>query len=126
MGWEEMESLNTHIYRGKRGQDTCLVTVDGAPLDPRIKAVSVPLAEFEWGYKGGGPGRLAFAILAHHLGDDRKALASYRTVRDNVVAELRGDEWELNSAQIESSLRGSVEVPMTLNELFDKVRGSGT
>ena len=51
-----MRSLGVAVYRGKRDQNTCLVTVDGKPLDRRLDVVSVPIAEFEWGYKGGGPG----------------------------------------------------------------------
>ena len=117
-----MRSLDVAVYRGKRDQNTCSVTVDGKPLDRRLDVVSVPIADFEWGYKGGGPGRLAFALLVHYLGDDKKALMSYRSFRDNVIAELKGDDWTLTGAHVGSSLAASVEVPMTLNELLDKVR----
>ena len=117
-----MRCLDMAVYRGKRDQNTCSVTVDGKPLDRRLDVVSVPIAEFEWGYKGGGPGRLAFALLAHYLGDDKKALMSYRSFRDNVIAELKGDEWALTRAYVGSFLAASVEVPMTLSELLDKVR----
>ena len=118
-----MEHLSAHVYRGKRGQNSCSVTVDGEPLDPRHEVGSVPMAEFEWGYKGGGPGRLAFAILAHHFRDPSKALASYKNFRDNVIAELVSEEWALDSTKIDSYLKGAVTVAMTLEELLDKARG---
>ena len=121
-----MEHLSACVYRGKRGQDSCSVTVDGEPLDPLHQVGAVPAAEFEWGYKGGGPGRLAFAILAHHFGDSGKALAFYKNFRDNVIAELADEEWALDSAQIDSFLNGVVTVSMTLEELLNKVRGRST
>lgn len=117
-----MEHLGARVYRGKRVQDSCSVTVDGEPLDPLHQVGAVPTAEFEWGYKGGGPGRLAFAILAHHFGDSGRALASYKNFRDNVIAELIDEEWALDSVQIDSFLKGAVTVPMTLEELLNKVR----
>ena len=118
-----MEHLSARVYRGKRSKDSCSVTVDGEPLDPRHEVRAVPMAEFEWGYKGGGPGRLAFAILAHHFGDSGKALVSYKNFRDNVIAELVGEEWALDSTQIDSFLKGAITVSMTLEELLKKVRG---
>jgi len=42
-----MRSLDVAVYRGKRDQNTCSVTVDGKPLDRRLDVVSVPIADFE-------------------------------------------------------------------------------
>lgn len=113
-----------HVYQGNRNPKGNIVKVDGASLDPQLEVRSVPLSEFEWGYAGGGPARLAFAILAHYFGDRQKALLSYRGFRDSVISELNEDSWTLTTLEIDSFLRGSVEVPMTLNELFHKVRSN--
>ena len=115
--------MGAHVYQGYRGPEGNIVTVDGILLDPCPKVTLIPSSEFEWGYGGGGPARLAFAILAHHFGNEEKALSAYRGFRDSVIGDFREDSWSLTTSQIELFFRGSVEVPMTLNELFRKVRG---
>jgi hypothetical protein len=113
------------VYRGKREAGGCTVTVDGEPLDPRLDIKTLSSSGFEWGYEGGGPGQLALAILADHFGDGGKALALFASFRGNVIANLGSEQWILTSDKIESALQGVVEVPMTLAELMDKVRGRG-
>lgn len=102
-----------------------MVTVNGQPLDPRFDLAGLSATDFEWGYNGGGPSRLALAILADHYGDDAKALNGYKGFCASVIAMIRDDEWMLESGQIDNALNGVVEVPMTLKELLDKVRGRG-
>ena len=113
------------VYRGTRESGDCVVTVNGTPLDPRLDLRTLSSEGFEWGYEGGGPSQLALAILADHFADDGKAVNQYRSFRGAVIAMIRDDEWTLDSDRIESSFTGSVEVPMTLNELLDKVRKAG-
>jgi len=91
-------------YAGGRGLDGAMVTVDGRPLPPRYDLKRLSPTGFEWTYQGGGPAQLALALLADHLGDDRRALALYEPFMKRVVAEL-DNSWELTSAEIDTALR---------------------
>jgi hypothetical protein len=55
-------------------------------------------AEFEWGYEGAGPRRLAQAVLNDFLGYKVELLLSNAFLRD-VIAHLPGD-FELTGAEI--------------------------
>ena len=120
-----MNSSSIYTYQGKRDGNICVVTVNGVLLENQSNDASMPPAQFEWGYNGTGPARLSFAILAHHFKDNRKALAAYRAFCDLVIAELEGDEWSITTDAIAEYFDKTVEVPMTLDELLGKVRGSG-
>lgn len=109
-------------YMGIRQGEVTAVTVDGAPLAPRLDIRALSENGFEWGYVGSGPYQLALAILAHELGE-RRALANYRSFCENTIARLKQDHWVLDGDRIEQSLQGVVEVDMTLEELLNKVRG---
>ncbi len=113
------------VYRGTRESGDCVVTVNGTPLDPRLDLRILSTEGFEWGYDGGGPSQLALAILADHFGDDGKAVNHYRFFRGAVIAMIRDDEWTIDTTRVDSSFTSSVEVPMTLDELLDKVRKAG-
>ena len=63
------------VYRGDRTIDGIQVTVDGAPLPERLDLKAISRDGFEWSYEGPPPAQLALALLADHLGDDRRALA---------------------------------------------------
>ncbi len=113
----------TKIYSGRRTVDGCTVVVDGQPLPPcRDRHVFGP-GEFEWGYNGSGPSRLALAILADHFGDGTIAHSQYRQFGEAVIANIRDDAWTLSGDQIDATLEGAFDVAMTLDELFEKVRG---
>ena len=111
----------TKVYEGRRS--LAGVTVDGRPLDPRLDLHSLSRAGFEWGYEGGGPGQLALAILADHFGDDARAQSAYKRFRTNVIAVIEDDEWALDGEAIERALVGVVDVPLTLEQFLDRVRG---
>jgi len=113
------------VYKGVRESERSIVTVDGLPLDPRMDLRILSTEGFEWGYDGGGPSQLALAMLADHFGDDQKALTHYRFFRATAIAMIREDEWSLDTDQIETSFASSVVVPMTLDELLNKVRKAG-
>lgn len=115
--------MATKTYRGQRGPDGCSVTVNGQPLEPRADIRAISDSAFEWGYEGGGPGHLAFAILADYFADDARAFHHYREFRNEIIARLDGDRWVLDSGAIERALVTPIEVPMTLEELLNKVRG---
>ena len=91
-------------YRGDRGLDGALVTVDGTPLPPRMDLRRLASTGFEWGYEGAGPAQFALALLADHLGDDTRAVTLYADFMRAVVAEL-DNTWELTSTEIDEALR---------------------
>ena len=111
------------MYKGVRTAQGCEVTVDDQPLDPRMDLGHSSDGGFEWGYEGGGPQRLALALLADHCGNGQQALDNYPVFTESVIAELKGDEWSLTSDQIQSALDQVVVVPMDLQSLLARVRG---
>jgi hypothetical protein len=114
------------FYRGIRRNGACEVTVNDTPLPHRLDLKTLSSSGLEWGYDGGGPGQLALAILADHLGNDDLALSLYKNFRGDVIANLQQDEWTLNTNRIANALSSAshiVEVDMTLDQLLDKVRG---
>jgi len=90
-------------YEGGRSLAGAVVTVDGAPLDPRYDLKRLSPTGFEWTYEGAGPAQLALALLADHLGDDRRALALYERFMRAMVADL-DNSWELSSTDIDAAL----------------------
>ena len=110
-------------YKAARGPDGCSVTVDGAPLGQRIDLRQFSSSGFEWGYEGSGPQQLALAILADHFGDGNRALTHHKVFMEVVISVLQTDEWVLTSEQIDNSFSQVVQVPMTLEELLNRVRG---
>jgi len=110
-------------YKGLRGAEGCLVTVDGAPLDPRHDLRRYSEGSFEWGYDGTGPRQLALAILAEHFGDSTRALDYHRVFAETVIAELKSDEWTLTADAIQQAIDQVAVVPMDLATLLNRVRG---
>jgi hypothetical protein len=91
------------VYEGGRSLDGAVVTVDGRPLNPRFDLKRFSSMGFEWTYEGDGPRQLALALLADHLGDDRKALALTETFMRDVVSVL-DNAWRLTGAEIDAAL----------------------
>lgn len=89
------------VYQGKRQGYTTEVTVAGLPLDPRFDLWNHSPTGFEWGYGGSGPAQLALAILAHHLGDDERAVRLHQQFKHQVVARLPRGAWKLTSSQVQ-------------------------
>ena len=100
------------IYHGRRffdhGSEVRFVddgaTFPGLLLPLRLDLVNHSPTGFEWGYGGSGPAQLALAMLAHHLGDDRRALEHYFDFKFRVIAGLSHDEWILTSDEIDRHL----------------------
>jgi hypothetical protein len=90
-------------YEGERTLRGIKVTVDGAPLPPRMDLRCFNKTGFEWTYAGPGPQQLALALLADHLGDDATALARSDGFMRHVVAYL-DNAWCLTSADIDDAL----------------------
>jgi hypothetical protein len=91
------------IYEGGRSLAGAIVTVDGKPLPPRHDLKLLSRAGYEWTYEGAGPAQLALALLADHLGDDKKALEHHEAFMRAVVAEL-DNAWRLTSADLDEAL----------------------
>ena len=92
-------------YEGRREGYAAIVTVNGAPLNPRFDLWNHSPTGFEWAYGGSGPAQLALAVLADHLADDRKALEFYQRFKWLVIAELPRKGWTLTSQNIEAVLQ---------------------
>lgn len=99
-------------YVAKRNdtEELC-VTIDGAPLDPRFDLRIHSPTGFECGYGGSGSSQLALALLAHHLGDDNRALDLYQDFKWKVVAGMPKSGWTLSASQIDDALR-TLELPI--------------
>jgi Family of unknown function (DUF6166) len=91
------------VYEGERSLAGALVTVDGAPLPPRLDLRRFNRTGFDWTYVGAAPRQLALALLADHLGDDRTALALCDGFMETVVAHL-DNAWRLTSDEITEAL----------------------
>jgi hypothetical protein len=111
------------FFTGKRSTHRCEVMVDGQPLDPRIDLRLYSDQGFEWGYDGAGPRQLSVAILAAHFSEPAAALEHHRRFLSNWVIAMREDVWSLDTTDIDRALNEVVEVPMTLEQLLNKVRG---
>jgi hypothetical protein len=94
------------IYEGVREGNAVDVTVNGAPLNPRLDLWNHSPSGLEWGYGGSGPAQLALALLADHLGDNEKAVELHQDFKRQVVAGLPHRAWRLTSEQIAESLEG--------------------
>ena len=81
--------------------------VNGRPLNPRLDLWNHSPTGFEWGYGGSGPAQLALALLADHLGDDRKAVELHQPFKWAVVAKLPKQGWTLTTEQITQALESS-------------------
>jgi Family of unknown function (DUF6166) len=75
-----------------------------SPLDPGYRYVNHSPTGFEWGYTGSGPAQLAFAILLCHFNAPGPALLFYQDFKDQVIAMINGDRWELSTAEVEQAL----------------------
>jgi len=87
-------------YAGDRTIDGVKVTVDGAPLDPRMNVTEFSKNGFEWSYEGPEPRQLALALLVDHLGDNAAARAMVESFMRAIVANF-GNEWEMTSDDID-------------------------
>ncbi len=92
------------VYEGGRSLDGAVVTVDGAPLDPRFDLKRFSRSGFEWTYIGDGPRQLALALLSDHLQDPARALQLTEAFMREVVSEL-DNAWRLTDAEIDQALQ---------------------
>src|SRR5438552_663144 len=88
-------------YEGRREGYAAIVTVNDAPLNPRLDLWNHSPTGFEWGYGGSGPAQLALALLADHTGDDGEAVTLHQDFKRAVVADLPYVGWTLTCHQIQ-------------------------
>ena len=67
---------------------------------------------FEWGYGGSGPAQTALALLLDFTRDRDVALATYQTVKRDLVARF-DDKWELTGADLSAALTAAQVKEMT-------------
>ena len=91
------------LYNGERTMDGIRVLVEGEPLDPRFDLKEIAINGFEWSYEGDEPAQLALALLAHHLGDDAKALSLHDHFMRRIVSNF-DNYWEMTSDDIDTAL----------------------
>lgn len=101
-------------FRGKRAPTGCSVTVtlsngDVCAVPPRLDLGNHSPTGFEWGYGGSGPAQLALALLAHVLGNERRALGLYQDFKWAVVANLPSSGWELTEDEILAKVRELID-----------------
>lgn len=92
-------------YQGRRTWRGLAVTVEGAPLNPRLDLANHSPDGFEWGHGGAGPAQLALAILADHLRDEEQAFMFHQRFKWSVIAELPRNGWTLTSGEIDTALQ---------------------
>jgi hypothetical protein len=90
------------LYLGTRvlGKGT-VVTANGEMLPWRLDLANHSPTGLEWGYGGSGPAQLALALLAHHTGDRKRALALYHRFKWAVIAGLDRDRWAMTGDEID-------------------------
>ena len=90
-------------YQGCRTIDGIIVTVNGAPLDPRYDLEAFTDLGFEWSYKGDSPRQLALALIADCIGSDQARRWS-EPFMTKVIAELDND-WQLTEDDVRSAVQ---------------------
>lgn len=107
-----MQLVNGKVYKAKRDESGCSVTVNGKPL-----AFAVPnnanedrnflsqTKQFRWGDDSQASRYLAFCILH----DFNPAYANVRRVRlafhEDFIKQVRDDEWQLTSEELEKGIK---------------------
>jgi hypothetical protein len=91
------------VYRGSRTLDGVVVKADGQLLDSAFAPGKMSSLEFEWGYEGAAPARLALALLAAEHRDRLTALACHKEFMRAIVAAF-GNEWTVDSGDIQEPL----------------------
>lgn len=100
-------------YVGRRAiPKGCLVIVidtatgKGTPFVVKTldETESFTSAQFDWGYTGRNPERLAKALLLHHTNDAAQA-NRYHMMFKNEFVDSWGDNWEIDSDTIAGWLR---------------------
>lgn len=116
-------STTTRFYRGLPGGDVYIANLDTSAaragmmtLDPRYDlgnlAQSTLGTPFGWGSKSVGASRLAIALLADALDDERTAVALFTIFRDDVIARMPASEpWMISDNVVRAIAASISKVP---------------
>jgi hypothetical protein len=96
--------MKEKIYDGLRTPTGAFVTVNGSPLNPRLKVRNHSPTGFEWGYGGSGPAQLSLAILCNHLGNEEEALGLYQDFKFAVIGRIKDDSWRLTTRDVSEAI----------------------
>lgn len=77
---------------------------DYGPLPPRHDLRVYACDAFDWSREGTGAALLAVSLLAHHLGDDVRAINLHRSFYAHVVQRLPHKSWSLTAARIDAEI----------------------
>lgn len=94
------EQPSAGIYSGERTIDGLVVMYKWAPLTKLLALDETSNDDFEWGYEGDSPARLAHALLLHRTGDPAVADAFSIRLMVQFVAKL-DNEWEVREGQLD-------------------------
>jgi hypothetical protein len=90
---------------GPHHAETCLVSVDGSPLQPTKRAEQLAPRGYDWGTPSLGTDALAHAMLAREFGN-QFADAHYEAFARDMLYSLPrgqgGEAWRLTSADIQA------------------------
>lgn len=92
--------IHYHGRRDSRGRAQVYMEPPGQPAQ-----VFNPPADYEWGYAGIGPARLAWALLYQHGGSAARAEEHQYEFKEQVISRLPREGWTIASHQIERWLR---------------------
>lgn len=92
------------LYPGACGLHGKKITVNEAPLNPRLDLAQWSPTGLEWGYGGSGPRQLALAILADYLEDGEVALILCIPFENAVIRNLPRAYFKLTGDDIEKAL----------------------
>jgi hypothetical protein len=95
-----MSRIHCAVFQGVRTEAGAHVVLGGEKLSPRFDLRNHSPTGFEWGYGGSGPAQLALAMVAAVAGDDELALTCYQDFKWGMVVSLRGQFWEMRSADV--------------------------
>ena len=60
---------------------------------------------FEWSYSGSGPSQLSLGILLDVFGDETLAKKNYHSFRDDVIARLPKEKWDMSIEVVETWMK---------------------
>ena len=102
------------LYRGERTIDGVVVTYDEISLVEVLGISKSSREDFEWGYEGDAPMRLAHALLLHRTGSPEVASALSPLLMKQLVAKFE-NEWEIQQSQLDQVIEGFQRSMLTSN-----------
>ena len=107
----EVETKRGATYSGRRSHAGTVVMRNQVrmSMDPAMDwapKLELSASGPEWGYRGRGPKKLAFALLFDHIEGRQLEMSLVYAFMDEVISQFRDDVWTLESQEISSWLQG--------------------